>query len=132
MKEIIKRFDNTKIYVSNYGKAYKYEKGCIVEMPATKTTAGKLAISIGSGLGGRMNIDSLVWRTFNGNPEGLKKLYINHIDGNPDNNRLDNLEMPQHQKKEKIEISADKYNDLLKRIAILEANQDKQITMRID
>lgn len=131
MKEIIKRFESTRLFVSNYGKVFRADKYTLTEAPASRA-GQKLAVSVGSGVGGRMNIDSLVWRTFNGKPEGRNKLHINHIDGNPDNNRLDNLEMPQIKKKEKITISATEYEELLKRIEYLENKKElEQIKMEI-
>ena len=132
MKEIIKRFETTKLFVSNYGKVYRAEKNTLIEAPASRA-GQKLAVSVGSGVGGRMNIDSLVWRTFNGKPEGRNKLHVTHIDGNPDNNRLDNLDMPQIKKKETVTISATEYEELLKRIEDLENNrhESEQIKMEI-
>lgn len=128
MKEIIKRFELTKLFVSNYGKVYRAEKNTLTETPATRA-GKKLAVSVGSGVGGRMNIDSLVWRTFNGKPEGRNKLHVTHIDGNPDNNRLDNLDMPQIKKKETVTISATEYEAMK---AKLEAYEAKQIKMEIE
>lgn len=128
MKEIIKRFETTKLFVSNYGKVYRAEKNTLIEAPASRA-GQKLAVSVGSGVGGRMNIDSLVWRTFNGKPEGRNKLHVTHIDGNPDNNRLDNLDMPQIKKKETVTISATKYEAMK---AKLEAYEAKQIKMEIE
>lgn len=128
MKEIIKRFEKTKIYISNYGKAFRVEGDSLVEAP-TSRAGKKLAISVGSGVAGRMNIDSLVWRTFNGKPEGRNKLHVTHKDGNPDNNRLDNLDMPQIRKKETVTISATKYEEMLRKIESYEA---KQLTIPVD
>jgi len=128
MKEIIKRFETTKLFVSNYGKVYRAEKNTLIEAPASRA-GQKLAVSVGSGVGGRMNIDSLVWRTFNGKPEGRNKLHVTHIDGNPDNNRLDNLDMPQIKKKETVTISATEYEEMK---AKLEAYEAKQIKMEIE
>jgi len=128
MKEIIKRFETTKLFVSNYGKVYRVEKNTLIEAPASRA-GQKLAVSVGSGVGGRMNIDSLVWRTFNGKPEGRNKLHVTHIDGNPDNNRLDNLDMPQIKKKETVTISATEYEEMK---AKLEAYEAKQIKMEIE
>lgn len=128
MKEIIKRFETTKLFVSNYGKVYRAEKNTLIEAPASRA-GQKLAVSVGSGVGGRMNIDSLVWRTFNGKPEGRNKLHVTHIDGNPDNNRLDNLDMPQIKKKETVTISATEYEAMK---AKLEAYEAKQIKMEIE
>lgn len=128
MKEIIKRFETTKLFVSNYGKVYRAEKNTLTEAPASRA-GQKLAVSVGSGIGGRMNIDSLVWRTFNGKPEGRNKLHVTHIDGNPDNNRLDNLDMPQIKKKETVTISATEYEAMK---AKLEAYEAKQIKMEIE
>lgn len=128
MKEIIKRFELTKLFVSNYGKVYRAEKNTLIEAPASRA-GQKLAVSVGSGVGGRMNIDSLVWRTFNGKPEGRNKLHVTHIDGNPDNNRLDNLDMPQIKKKETVTISATEYEEMK---AKLEAYEAKQIKMEIE
>lgn len=131
MKEIIKRFELTKLFVSNYGKVYRAEKNTLIEAPASRA-GKKLAVSVGSGVGGRMNIDSLVWRTFNGKPEGRNKLHVTHKDGDPDNNRLDNLEMPQIKKKETVVLSATEYEDLLKRIEDLENRREsEQIKMEI-
>lgn len=128
MKEIIKRFETTKLFVSNYGKVYRAEKNTLIEAPASRA-GQKLAVSVGSGVGGRMNIDSLVWRTFNGKPEGRNKLHVTHIDGNPDNNRLDNLDMPQIKKKETVTISATEYEEMK---AKLEAYEAKQIKMEVE
>lgn len=128
MKEIIKRFESTKLFVSNYGKVYRAEKNTLIEAPASRA-GQKLAVSLGSGVGGRMNIDSLVWRTFNDKPEGRNKLHVTHIDGNPDNNRLDNLDMPQIKKKETVTISATEYEEMK---AKLEAYEAKQIKMEIE
>lgn len=131
MKEIIKRFETTKLFVSNYGKVYRAEKNTLIEAPASRA-GKKLAVSVGSGVGGSMNIDSLVWRTFNGKPEGRNKLHVTHKDGDPDNNRLDNLEMPQIKKKETVVLSATEYEDLLKRIEDLENRREsEQIKMEI-
>lgn len=128
MKEIIKRFETTKLFVSNYGKVYRAEKNTLIEAPASRA-GKKLAVSVGSGVGGRMNIDSLVWRTFNGKPEGRNKLHVTHIDGDLDNNRLDNLEMPQIKKKETVTISATQYEEMLRKIETYEA---KQLTIPVE
>lgn len=128
MKEIIKRFETTKLFVSNYGKVYRAEKNTLIEAPASRA-GQKLAVSVGSGVGGRMNIDSLVWRTFNGKPEGRNKLHVTHKDGDPDNNRLDNLDMPQIKKKETVTISATEYEEMKAKLQVYEA---KQIKMEIE
>lgn len=102
MKEIIKRFNNTKIYVSNLGKAFKFEDGAIKEIDLIQN-GDKKAI----GLEGkkRINIDSLVWRTFKEETGGRARLHIKHIDGDLDNNRLDNLEMPQIKIKKSVQVN---------------------------
>ena len=114
MKEVIKRFEDTKIFVSNYGKAFRLENGYIEEADTIRN-GEKLSIGIGGKK--RINIDSLVWRTFVGETDGRRKLHVKHLDGNPDNNRLDNLEVPYVRR---IREPEDKYAELNARIDFLE------------
>lgn len=114
MKEVIKRFEDTKIFVSNYGKAFRLENGYIEEADTIRN-GEKLSIGIGGKK--RINIDSLVWRTFVGETDGRRKLHVKHLDGNMDNNRLDNLEVPYVRR---IREPEDKYAELNARIDFLE------------
>ena len=114
MKEVIKRFEDTKIFVSNYGKAFRLENGYIEEADTIRN-GEKLSIGIGGKK--RINIDSLVWRTFIGETDDRKKLHVKHKDGNLDNNRLDNLEVPYVRK---IRTPEDPYAELNARIDFLE------------
>lgn len=115
MKEVIKRFQKQNLYISNYGKAFKWIDGGLTEVDTVKN-GNKKAVSLGGKK--RMNIDSLVWVTFGGETGGRERLHIKHIDGDPDNNRLDNLEMPQI-KIRKV-IPEDRYEELQERIEYLE------------
>lgn len=119
MKEIIKRFNNTKIYVSNYGKAYKLENGAITEMDQIQNGAKK---AIGLGGKKRINIDSLVWRTFIGETGDRARLHIKHKDGDLDNNRIDNLELPQVRVRQMVQVDmyGRTYEELLEKVADLE------------
>ena len=115
MKEVIKRFQKQNLYISNYGKAFKWIDGGLTEVDTVKN-GNKKAVSLGGKK--RMNIDSLVWVTFGGETGGRERLHIKHIDGDPDNNRLDNLEMPQI--KIRRVIPEDRYEELQERIEYLE------------
>lgn len=115
MKEVIKRFQKQNLYISNYGKAFKWIDGGLTEADTVKN-GNKKAINLEDRK--RMNIDSLVWVTFGGETGGRERLHIKHIDGDPDNNRLDNLELPQL-KIRKV-MPDEKYEELQKRIAELE------------
>lgn len=115
MKEVIKRFQKQNLYISNYGKAFKWIDGGLTEVDTVKN-GNKKAVSLGGKK--RMNIDSLVWVTFGGETGGRERLHIKHIDGDPDNNRLDNLEMPQI--KIRRVIQEDRYEELQERIEYLE------------
>lgn len=115
MKEIIKRFNNTKIYVSNYGKAFEIENGAMIEIDLTQNGRRK-AVRMGNKK--RINMDSLVWRTFKEDTGGRERLHITHIDGDDDNNRLDNLEMPQIRIKKNKQV--DLYDELQEKIKYLE------------
>ena len=114
MKEVIKRYGDTKIFVSNYGKAFRLENGYIEEADTIRN-GEKLSIGIGGQK--RINLDSLVWRTFIGETDGRRKLRVKHKDGNVDNNRLDNLEVPYVRR---IQEPEDKYAELNARIDFLE------------
>lgn len=126
MKEIIKRYYGTNIYVSNYGKAFKIEEGYIEEMETVRN-GNKKAISTDGNK--RINIDSLVWRTFVGETNGMNRLHIRHLDGDLDNNRLDNLNLPQvktlHTEQITIENLNNKIAQLEKEIETLK--KDKHV-----
>lgn len=115
MKEAIKRNQETNLYISNYGKAFKFENNKLIEVDTTQNGEKKAVRTKGKQ---RMNIDSLVWRTFIGETDGRTRLHIKHKDGNMDNNRLDNLELPGGRIRQ--QNNADLYNEIQKRIAELE------------
>lgn len=117
MKEAIKRNQETNLYISNYGKAFKFEDNKLIEVDTTQNGEKKAIRTKGKQ---RMNIDSLVWRTFIGETEGRTRLHIKHKDGNMDNNRLDNLELPGGRIRPKTEDSTNIYNEIQKKIAELE------------
>lgn len=121
MKEVIKRYEDTKLFVSNYGKAFKLMDGYIEEADMIRN-GEKLAIGIGGKQ--RINIDSLVWRTFVGETGGRKKLHVKHLDGNLDNNRLDNLEVPYVRR---IREPKDRMDELQERIDFLEEQLKKAL-----
>lgn len=121
MKEVIKRYGDTKIFVSNYGKAFRLENGYIEEADTIRN-GEKLSIGIGGQK--RINLDSLVWRTFIGETDGRRKLHVKHLDGNLDNNRLDNLEVPYVRR---IREPKDRMDELQERIDFLEEQLKKAL-----
>ena len=81
--------------VSNMGRVmsvnYNHTTKCKVLMPVKNTDNYLTVLLYKDRKRKRLLIHRLVWQTFNGPiPEGLQ---INHIDENPQNNSLDNLNL---------------------------------------
>lgn len=90
--ENLASFRNTPYYASKDGKIYNIDKK--IEMRQEKT--GKYRrVQFYYGLGGKhFSVHKVVWESFNGTiPKGYE---INHIDGNPSNNALFNLQLVTH------------------------------------
>lgn len=92
MNEIWKQIPiATGYYVSNLGriKSVKKDRERILKLSHTKDGYVKCGICI-NGCSCRFRVNRLVAEAFIPNPEN--KPTVNHLDGNKDNNRVDNLE----------------------------------------
>ena len=88
----LRQFRNSPYYVSSTGRIFNMEKR--IEMRQEKT--GKyFRVRLTYGINKHLLVHRMVWEAFNG--PILKGYDIDHLDGNPANNSLDNLEMVTHQ-----------------------------------
>lgn len=89
----IASFRNSYYYASKDGKIYNMNKK--TEMRQEKTGNYRRVQCYGSLGGKHYSVHKIVWECFNGPiPKGYE---INHIDGDPSNNALSNLELVIHQ-----------------------------------
>lgn len=99
-KEIIKKIKSDDLgdyYVSNMGKAYSFKNDELVEMKLRRN-GDRLGLTLRTKDGNTttMNIDSLVWRTFKN--DDSKRIRLEHIDKDIDNNKLSNLKKLREEK----------------------------------
>lgn len=90
--EDLASFRGTPYYASRDGQIYNMNKKTKMRF---ETTGNYYRVQCHYGLGGKhFSVHRIIWESFNGPvPEGYE---INHIDGNPHNNALDNLELTTH------------------------------------
>ena len=89
MQEEWKQYKNTVYFVSNTGYIKNTQTGKILS--ATKTRQGYLRFALwDNGTSKTVAVHRIVAEVYLENPDN--KPVVNHIDGNPSNNRLENLE----------------------------------------
>lgn len=87
----LRQFRNTPYYVAESGRIFNLDKN--IELSLEKT-GSYYRVSLQYGLNKKFLVHRVVWEAFNGEiPKGLE---INHIDTNPSNNSLENLELISH------------------------------------
>lgn len=89
----LRQFRNSPYYVSNDGRVFNLSKN--IELHQEKS-GNYYRVTCQYNLNGKhFLVHRMVWEAFNGEiPEGYD---IDHLDGNPKNNSLNNLEMVTHQ-----------------------------------
>jgi len=89
--ENLKQFRNSPYYASKEGKIYNLDKN--IELSFEKS-GNYYRVSLHYGLNKHFQVHRVVWEAFNGAiPDTMK---INHIDSDPSNNNLNNLELVSH------------------------------------
>lgn len=87
----IAQFRDTPYYATKSGKILNMSKGIELKLVPS---GNYLRFNAAYGIGKKILVHRAVWEAFNGPiPEGLE---IDHIDGNPQNNSLDNLQAISH------------------------------------
>lgn len=76
--------------VSNYGRVFSVKSNCVLKPSGTYRNRKYLGVGLYNGKNHTKPIHRLVAEAFLPNPNGYK--VINHIDEDPSNNRVDNLE----------------------------------------